>query len=181
VTEIRLAPRDEGTAIAIAGAGEEEEMEQLASAPPPNGSFGALLQAFRHRAYLSQEQLAARAELSERTVRNLEAGRVRSPRSTTVRLLADALELAEPERTGWLAAARGANGRPTVPRPPGTRSPAQVPRRVIVAVLTGDAQDPPALAITCQINEAGELKLVVRCAQWDAGRYPAAAAEPSVV
>src|SRR5215813_4383797 len=94
-------------------------MKQLASAPPPDGSFGALLQAFRHRAYLSQEQLAARAELSERTVRNLEAGRVRSPRTTTVRLLADALELAEPERKSWLAAALEANGQPAEPGPPG--------------------------------------------------------------
>src|SRR5215472_14147972 len=68
---------------------EVAEMEQLASAPPPDGSIGALLRAFRHRACLSQEQLAARADLSERTVRNLEAGRVRSPRTHTVRLLAD--------------------------------------------------------------------------------------------
>ena len=36
-------------------------MEQPASAPPPDGSFGALLRVFRHRAYLSQEQLAARS------------------------------------------------------------------------------------------------------------------------
>src|SRR5215831_13565334 len=60
----------------------------------------------RHRANLSQEQLAARAELSERTVRNLEAGRVRSPRPGTVRLLADALQLSGPERDSWVAAAR---------------------------------------------------------------------------
>jgi transcriptional regulator with XRE-family HTH domain len=86
-------------------------MEQPASAPPPDGSFGALLRAFRQRAHLSQEQLAARAELSERTVRNIEAGRVRSPRNDTVRLLADALALTEPERESWVAAAQGANGR----------------------------------------------------------------------
>src|SRR5215831_16572894 len=146
-------------------------MEQLASAPPPDGSFGAILQAFRHRAYLSQEQLAARAELSERTVRNLEAGRVRSPRTTTVRLLADALELAEPERESWLAAARRANGRPAEPGPPGTGSPAQVLRRMTVALLTGDAQHASALAITCQIDKASELVLVVRCAERDAPRY----------
>src|SRR5215468_9641939 len=82
-------------------------MEQLVSASPPRGSFGALLRARRHRAYLSQEQLAARAELSERTVRNLEAGRVRSPRTDTVRLLADALQLNEAERENWFEAARG--------------------------------------------------------------------------
>ena len=83
-------------------------MEELMSASVPSrGSFGALLRARRHRACLSQEQLAARAELSERTVRNLEAGRVQSPRAGTVWLLADALQLSEPERETWLEAARG--------------------------------------------------------------------------
>jgi len=146
-------------------------MEQLASAPPPDGSFGALLQAFRHRAYLSQEQLAERAELSERTVRNLEAGRVRSPRTTTVRLLADALELAEPERKSWLAAAREANGQLAEPAPASAGGPAQVPGRVTVALLTGDAQNASALAIVCQIDKAGELVLVVLCGQGDAAQY----------
>jgi len=84
-------------------------MEQLVTASPAPGSFGALLRACRHRAYLSQEQLAAQAELSERTVRNLEAGRVRSPRTDTVRLLADALQLSEPDRDSWFAAAKGVN------------------------------------------------------------------------
>ncbi len=83
-------------------------MEQLVSGSSP-GSFGALLQAGRHRALLSQEKLAARAEVSERTVRNLEAGRVRSPRADTVRLLADALQLGGPDRESWFAAARGAD------------------------------------------------------------------------
>ena len=82
-------------------------MEQLVTAPSRSGSFGTLLRASRHRAYLSQEQLAARAELSERTVRNLEADRVRSPRTDTVRLLADALQLNEAERESWFEAARG--------------------------------------------------------------------------
>ena len=59
-----------------------EDVEQLLSAAlPPRGSFGALLRAGRQRALLSQEQLAARAELSERTVRNHEVGQVRSPRA----------------------------------------------------------------------------------------------------
>jgi transcriptional regulator with XRE-family HTH domain len=81
-------------------------MEQPVNVSPPPASFGALLRASRHRACLSQEQLAARAELSERTVRNLEAGRVRTPRTDTVRLLADALRLSEPERETWFEAAR---------------------------------------------------------------------------
>ena len=79
---------------------------QVVAVPlPPDGSFGALVRASRRRAFLSQEQLAERAELSERTVRNLEAGRVRSPRADTVRLLADALELSALEREGWFEAA----------------------------------------------------------------------------
>ena len=83
-------------------------MEQLVSAAlPPRGSFGALLRAGRHRALLSQEELAARAGLSERTVRDLETGRALPPRTDTVRLLADALQLAGPERGSWFAAARG--------------------------------------------------------------------------
>ena len=93
-------------------------MEQLVSASPPPGSFGTLLRARRHRAYLSQEQLAARAEVSERTVRNLEADRVRLPRTDTVRLLAEALQLSEPERESWFEAARGVDGQRAVPAVP---------------------------------------------------------------
>jgi transcriptional regulator with XRE-family HTH domain len=90
-------------------------MEQLVSVPPAAGSFGALVRACRHRALLSQVQLAARAELSERAVRNLEAGRVRSPRADTVRLLAGALQLCGPERERWFAAARRVSQRPLGP------------------------------------------------------------------
>jgi len=84
-------------------------MEQPVSAAWERSSFGAILRAHRHEAYLSQEELAARAELSERTVRSLEAGRVQSPRTDTVRLLADALELSQPDRKRWFEAARAVN------------------------------------------------------------------------
>src|SRR5262249_32184295 len=84
------------------------KMEQPVHASPP-ASFGALLRARRHRAFWSQEQLAARAGLSERTVRNLEGGRGPA-RTDAVRLLADALQLSEPKRQSWLEAAWG--GRP---------------------------------------------------------------------
>src|SRR5262249_32553152 len=84
-------------------------MKQLLSAARESGSLGAILRAYRHEAYLSQEQLAARAELSERTVRSLEAGRVQSPRTDTVRLLADGLELSPADRERWIEAARTAN------------------------------------------------------------------------
>lgn len=126
-------------------------MEQPASVPP-SGSFGALLRAFRHRAYLSQEQLATRAELSERTVRNIEAGRVRSPRNDTVKLLADALALTQPERESCIAAAQRANGRQAETRLPGSGGPAPLPRCMIVVVLTGDAQAGSGPAITWLIG-----------------------------
>jgi transposase len=107
-------------------------MEQLGGAPSWPGSFGTLLRASRHRAYLSQEQLAARAELSERTVRNLEAGRVQSPRTDTVRLLADALQLNEAERESWFEAARGVSHHQRAePAVHGTGSPARPPNDAI--------------------------------------------------
>ena len=149
-------------------------MEQPASAPPPDRSLGALLRAFRHRACLSQEQLAARAELSERTVRNLEAGRVRSPHTDTVRLLADALALTEPERQRWVAAAQDANRRQAVAGLPGAGGPAQPPRRERIAVLSGDAQDCSGPAITWLIGGAGQTVLVVHCAILHVARHPLA-------
>jgi hypothetical protein len=46
--------------------------------------------------------VAARAEPSERTMRNLEAEPVRSPRPEMARSLADALQLSVPDRgVGW--------------------------------------------------------------------------------
>lgn len=144
-------------------------MKHLASAPQ-DGSLGGLLRSFRYRAYLSQEQLAERAELSERTVRSLEADQVRSPRNDTVRLLADALELTERERESWFAAARGENGhqaRPGLPVPVGSAR-----FHVTVGVLTGAAQDASDLAITCLLDPAGEIVLVVHCTHGDASPTP---------
>jgi len=120
-------------------------MDQPARAVPP-ASFGALLRARRHRALLSQEQLAARAELSERTVRDLEAGRVRSPRADTVRLLADALQLSEPERQSWLEAARGA-----------------LPERAVQAWLARPGEMPgPAMAAGRQTRTGGSWRSCAR-------------------
>lgn len=61
-------------------------------------TLAAVLRGLRKRALLTQEELASRAGLSTRTVSNLESGRIRQPRSKSVILLADALNLAEPDR-----------------------------------------------------------------------------------
>jgi len=114
------------TRLTDSPAAEMSDMEQLASTwRSPDGSFGALLRAGRRRALLSQEQLAARAGLSERTVRDLETGRVRRPRDDTMRLLAEALQLSGPQRESWIAAARGVHHPHTDPRMPGAGRPAR--------------------------------------------------------
>jgi predicted ATPase/transcriptional regulator with XRE-family HTH domain len=77
--------------------------------------FGALLQRYRLAAGLTQEQLAARAGISLDAVAALEQGRRRTPRSSTVGLLADALALANSERAALLSVARTAVTSPEAP------------------------------------------------------------------
>src|SRR3954469_23847404 len=69
--------------------------------------FAVVLRRHRLRAKLTQEELAARAAIGVRTVRDLERGRASRPQRTTVELLAAALGLAADERDAFLAAARG--------------------------------------------------------------------------
>src|SRR5690242_249241 len=80
-------------------------------------SFGALLRRLRSATGLTQEELAERAGLSTRAVSDLERAVNRSARKDTARLLADALDLAEPTRAEFLAAARAPlPGQPTPSR-----------------------------------------------------------------
>ncbi len=60
--------------------------------------FASVLRQFRLAARLSQEQLAERARLSVESVSALERGRRRAPYRETVRMLADALRLSDPQR-----------------------------------------------------------------------------------
>ncbi|MGN6794115.1 MAG: ATP-binding protein [Streptosporangiaceae bacterium] len=83
--------------------------------------FGGLLRRFRMDAGLTQEELAEAATVSARSVSDLERGVSRSARQQTARLLAAALGLAEPERTRFLAAARGQV--PQHPHPPAASVP----------------------------------------------------------
>jgi transcriptional regulator with XRE-family HTH domain len=70
-----------------------------------SSQFGAMLKVMRERAGLTQERLAERASLTERTIRNLEAG-VGRPRSSTVLLIADALDAEGEQRRLLLEEAR---------------------------------------------------------------------------
>ncbi|WBQ03191.1 ATP-binding protein [Kribbella sp. CA-293567] len=79
----------------------------------------------RVQAGLSQEELADRAGLSVRTIRELEAGRVARPRKDSVRLLAVGLKLRDGDAGRFLAAAGHATVRPVIamadPAPTGLR------------------------------------------------------------
>ena len=74
-----------------------------------SASFGDLLKRHRLTAGLSQEELAERAGLSPRGVSDLERGARTNPRPGTVRLLAEALQLAEADRAAFLVAAHAAH------------------------------------------------------------------------
>jgi predicted ATPase/DNA-binding XRE family transcriptional regulator len=78
----------------------------------PAGRTGLpeLLRAHRRAAGLTQAELASRAGVGVRTVRDLERGRSVRPQRTTVDLLATALGLAGAARVAFLATARGAIG-----------------------------------------------------------------------
>jgi tetratricopeptide (TPR) repeat protein/transcriptional regulator with XRE-family HTH domain len=86
------------------------------AAPEPGQDLGVLVRAWRERALLTQEQLAGRSGMSIRSIRRLESGQAGRPRSSSIELLATALELSEPERTALIAAARGASARSSVDR-----------------------------------------------------------------
>jgi transcriptional regulator with XRE-family HTH domain len=80
--------------------------------------FGVLLRRARHAAGWTQEELAARAGLGVRTIRDLERGVARAPHQDTVALLAAALSPTPEQRAAFDAAARAARAQTP---PPGLR------------------------------------------------------------
>jgi transcriptional regulator with XRE-family HTH domain len=81
-------------------------MEESVHALSVGESFSFQLRRLRHERQLTQEELAQLAGLSVRAVRNVESGRVRSPRKESIDRLADALELTIDERRQLSDAAR---------------------------------------------------------------------------
>lgn len=103
--------------------------------------FGAALSRLRLAAALSQEELAERAGLSARAVSDLERGIRQRPRPESLRLLADALDLAGSERQQFIAAAQPGH-QASAARPPADRRVA-VPRPV--TPLLGRERDQAAV------------------------------------
>ncbi|MFB9450819.1 helix-turn-helix domain-containing protein [Dactylosporangium vinaceum] len=91
-------------------------MSPVADHDPRNAgaSFAGALRARRLARGLTQDELAARAGLGVRTLRELERGRVARPQRTTLSLLADALSLTGPDREAFLDSAAN---RPALPDP----------------------------------------------------------------
>jgi transcriptional regulator with XRE-family HTH domain len=69
-------------------------------------AFGVLLKQYRMEATLTQEALAARANLSARVISDLERGINRAPRFDTLNLLTSAMNLSAEQRAALFAAAR---------------------------------------------------------------------------
>jgi DNA-binding XRE family transcriptional regulator len=76
-------------------------------AKQPADGFAALLQRLRISAGMTQDELAKAAEVSPRTVSDLERGINRTARKDTAELLATAMGLTGQERERFLAVARG--------------------------------------------------------------------------
>ncbi|MEH0928644.1 helix-turn-helix domain-containing protein [Micromonospora sp. CPCC 205558] len=80
--------------------------------PAGRTTLPELLRGHRRAAGLTQAELASRAGVGVRTVRDLERGRSIRPQRTTVELLAGALALTGTSRAAFLAAARGVGAEP---------------------------------------------------------------------
>lgn len=96
--------------------------------------LGRLVRAMREQALLTQEDLAERTGLSLTMIRNLEAGRIRRPRSASVRALADVLATSDQDRQRLIVAA---TVEPAADR--ATAVPAQLPAAVPAFVGRIDA------------------------------------------
>jgi transcriptional regulator with XRE-family HTH domain len=82
-------------------------------------SFGDLLRRFRVAASLTQEALAGQCRISPATIAAIEQGRRTAPRLSTVRLIAEALDLSPADRELLATAADHGSGGPG---PPGFRT-----------------------------------------------------------
>jgi tetratricopeptide (TPR) repeat protein/transcriptional regulator with XRE-family HTH domain len=149
----------------------------------PGQRFGALLRRYRSGAGLTQEELAQRAGLSLRAISDMERGRTARPYFRSARLLADALQLAEPARAELMAALGAGTGeadRPSSdPRP-------EVPHQLPAAVghfvgradelreLTGLLDRPETVVISAIAGTAGlgKTALAVHWAHQVADRFP---------
>ena len=126
----------------------------------PPVTFGAFLRELRDRAGLTQEELAAAAGLSARSVSDLERGVAQTARKDTARLLADALNLEGAARTRFEAAARGRPQAAASPAP-GTGGVAAPTRTLPRDIASFTGREAELLQLTRPFLEAGSSGGVV--------------------
>ncbi|MEG3632895.1 ATP-binding protein [Micromonospora palythoicola] len=135
---------------------------------PPHAGLPELLRAHRLAAGATQAELAARAGVGVRTVRDLERGRSTRPQRTTVELLAGALRLTGPTRAAFLAAARGAGpatAQPEAGTPLGLPPPPElIGREHDVTELAALLDDPRGPRVVSLVGLAGVGKTALALA-----------------
>ncbi|MEV8372342.1 helix-turn-helix domain-containing protein [Kribbella sp. NPDC056861] len=142
--------------------------------------IGQQLRALRRRTGLTQEELAERSSLSERSLRDLESGRVQKPRAKSIRLIATALELSD-EETRQLLALIADDTPPPVAKPQPTRL-QQLPAADVhftgrfselreLDDLVSDRPSARIVTITA-IGGSGKTALAVHWAHGASARFP---------
>jgi tetratricopeptide (TPR) repeat protein/transcriptional regulator with XRE-family HTH domain len=148
-----------------------------ANSPTGEPALSTLLRVWRERAMLTQEQLAAQAGLNVRTIRRLETGELRRPRSASIRQLAEALGLDAAELS---TLAHATATKPQGPRPM-RMTPRQLPADVGTFVgrtrelaMLGEMGAAATVVITAIDGMAGVGKtaLAVHAAHQLASRFP---------
>jgi DNA-binding SARP family transcriptional activator len=128
-------------------------------------TFGVLVRTHRVRAGLGQLELARRAGLSVRALREIERERVRQPRARAVSGLVGALRLPEPEQQGLLTAGgagQPVNGRIRV----GVLGPLTVHRGAVALEVTGPRRRVLLGLLAIQPNQAVAADEIIECL-WD--------------
>ncbi len=149
-------------------------------------AFGALLRRYRTLAGLSQEGLAARANISTRAVSDLERGVNRAPRAETLELLASALDLSPEERAALIAAAHpDLNASPVAAEIPASRSRLPLPPTPLIGreadllrglrLLRRDGTRETRLFTVIGPGGVGKTHLALELARQCAGQFAAGA------
>jgi len=164
-------------------------------------AFGDLLRRFRVAASLTQEALAEQCRISPATIAAIEQGRRNAPRLSTVRLIAEALDLSPADRELLALAADQATSLPRAgPAPPavGIESPEGAGRQAgVVAGLPATrtsfvGRDNQLTAVLTALNGSsvvslvgpggvGKTRLASRAAELAAPAYPSGAAFADLV